>query len=247
MVNATKRCPGCRLEKSVDDFAVNRTKKSGRQDYCRSCLPEMNRAWRLKNHGLSRLINNQSDKRRIEETTAKVNAFKAARGCADCRVSSPPYILDLDHRRGDKEGHIGTLVRSRSWDRLQEELAKCDVVCANCHRVRSFIDRGRTRPYTTTELHVQALKTSPCHDCGRSFHFSAMDFDHIIGEKTATISDLVRREYSLVHVLAEIEKCELVCANCHRVRTHLRLVATRIESVQIQLIELENAAGDVLD
>lgn len=47
-----------------------------------------------------------------------------------------------------------------------------------------------------------------------------MDYDHVRGEKIKDISDMWAGDKDLI--LAEIAKCDLVCANCHRIRTHLR-------------------------
>lgn len=61
--------------------------------------------------------------------------------CADCGQTYPPYVMDLDHRdSGTKTAAVGTMV-SYSPARLVEEIAKCDVVCANCHRVRTHATR----------------------------------------------------------------------------------------------------------
>lgn len=68
-------------------------------------------------------------------------------------------------------------------------------------------------------LHTQKL--GPCADCGQSFPPVAMDFDHKPGEiKSFQVGDSMSR--SKETLLAEIAKCELVCANCHRVRTNER-------------------------
>jgi len=48
-----------------------------------------------------------------------------------------------------------------------------------------------------------------------------MDFDHVRGEKLGTVSDLIFGE--IENLLDEMDKCELVCANCHRIRTNARL------------------------
>jgi hypothetical protein len=69
---------------------------------------------------------------------------------------------------------------------------------------------------------IKPLKDNPCADCKNSFHPAAMDFDHIRGKKLFSISAARRWKWSLEEVLAEISKCELVCANCHRVRTFNR-------------------------
>jgi hypothetical protein len=60
-----------------------------------------------------------------------------------------------------------------------------------------------------------------CADCGYNSHHAALDFDHLPGtEKLFTVSAMARRSWRLV--LEEIRKCEVVCANCHRIRTYER-------------------------
>ncbi len=70
---------------------------------------------------------------------------------------------------------------------------------------------------------VEELKSGPCVDCGGTFHPCAMDFDHLPGfVKLATVSELVAGAKSRDAIMREIAKCDLVCSNCHRVRTHQR-------------------------
>jgi hypothetical protein len=70
---------------------------------------------------------------------------------------------------------------------------------------------------------AQSLKEKrPCVDCGHSFHPVVMQWDHTGTDKKINISDAVKRGWSKAHILAEIAKCELVCANCHALRTWLR-------------------------
>ena len=72
-----------------------------------------------------------------------VNQLKSA-SCTDCGETYPPVVMDFDHVRGTKEHGIAQMV-AQLWsvDRLMEELAKCDLVCANCHRLRTYADGGR--------------------------------------------------------------------------------------------------------
>lgn len=69
---------------------------------------------------------------------------------------------------------------------------------------------------------INSLKNLPCIDCGGVFPPYVMDFDHI-EDKTASISSLVHSGVSISRIQKELEKCELVCANCHRIRTYNRL------------------------
>jgi hypothetical protein len=69
---------------------------------------------------------------------------------------------------------------------------------------------------------VYAYKAArPCTDCGVQYPHYVMEFDHVRGEKLANVADMINRNCTL-KVWQEIEKCELVCANCHRCRTHAR-------------------------
>ena len=68
---------------------------------------------------------------------------------------------------------------------------------------------------------MDALKDLPCMDCGRAFPPECMDYDHRPGEiKVANVSWMKGRRWE--RVLAEIAKCDLICANCHRIRTKKR-------------------------
>lgn len=64
--------------------------------------------------------------------------------CKDCGIRYPPWVVDFDHL-GDKEFNIATAVkRGMGLNRLAREIAKCDVVCSNCHRQRTH-DRLKTQ------------------------------------------------------------------------------------------------------
>jgi hypothetical protein len=65
-----------------------------------------------------------------------VNAIKASTPCTDCDISYPYYVMDFDHLR-DKTDLIGKFVRGSNLSGLKLEIAKCEVVCANCHRIRT--------------------------------------------------------------------------------------------------------------
>ena len=78
---------------------------------------------------------------------------------------------------------------------------------------------------------LRELKGRPCTDCGGSFPYYVMDFDHL-GDKVALISRMTT--YGPEQVLAEVAKCDLVCANCHRIRTFGRLRAHGTASMRRQ-------------
>lgn len=76
---------------------------------------------------------------RLRSMRFLVNELKKV-PCKDCERSYPPYVMDFDHVRGLKRFGIAVALRGAgySWDDVVEEIAKCDVVCANCHRIRTW-------------------------------------------------------------------------------------------------------------
>jgi hypothetical protein len=68
--------------------------------------------------------------------------------------------------------------------------------------------------------HINAQKEVPCADCGVQYPPYVMDFDHVRGEKFGSVNWLVAQRYRLEVIQEEIDKCEVVCSNCHRERTH---------------------------
>lgn len=70
---------------------------------------------------------------------------------------------------------------------------------------------------------IDAMKSIPCEDCLKSYPPCVMDFDHLHSKKI-NIAEAAIRWNSVPRLLAEIDKCEVVCSNCHRVRTHLRRI-----------------------
>ncbi len=58
----------------------------------------------------------------------------------DCHETKPFYCLDFDHVRGRKEFELRRAGDDvTNMDRIMEEIAKCDVVCKNCHAIRTFM------------------------------------------------------------------------------------------------------------
>ena len=90
----------------------------------------------------------QSEKtrlRRIEGRKARREYLVECKSvpCMDCGVSYPHYVMDFDHRN-PKEKHFvlaEAADNNVSWERIKVEISKCDVVCSNCHRIRTHKQR----------------------------------------------------------------------------------------------------------
>ena len=125
----------------------------------RAAHPEKVRAGNYKNYWKNRERNlkyNRKYNADNRETLAaqaavrlqqKIKLIRKAKDqpCADCGKSYPYYVMDLDHVRGTKVQNVANLRGRVGTEKLLEEIAKCDVVCANCHRERTFSRKRVTK------------------------------------------------------------------------------------------------------
>lgn len=75
-----------------------------------------------------------------------LDAYKCQLGCARCGYREDPRALDFDHDMAAvKNGNISRLIRYAPWPKVLAEMAKCTLLCANCHRVKTFF-REQRRP-----------------------------------------------------------------------------------------------------
>ena len=83
----------------------------------------------------------------------------------------------------------------------------------------ALIRRAQYR--SSTKAYLVKVKNKPCSDCGRKFPHYVMDFDHRDARtKHRDIARMVAGGWAMWKIEREIEKCDLVCANCHRIRTY---------------------------
>jgi hypothetical protein len=107
----------------------------------------------------------------------------------------------------------------------KEEQAKASKkhYAANKEKIKE-----RAKAFTAAQIvknreYVNNIKSQfPCTDCKQYFFPVMLDFDHTGNDKTRNIADMVARGCSIKTIQSEIDKCQIVCANCHRLRTFLR-------------------------
>lgn len=148
-------CLGCGTEKEESDFHKESSRIDGLATQCKAC----------RSAHYKKTYQSKKDKLRAgivarrKELAARVEALKR-QPCMDCGGTFAPYVMDFDHRDGnDKVKGISTFISRGSWTRIEAEIAKCDLVCANCHRIRTFtrlrgLDAVPKRP---TELPAKQL------------------------------------------------------------------------------------------
>lgn len=126
-------------------------------------------------------------------------------------------VPQLDHTRH----YLGTLCkRKHNWCNTGLSIRyRGDRTCVTCVGERKDTRVGRTSQWQRNMLITNAIKMERgCADCGYRAHPAALHFDHLPGTtKISEVSTLARR--GRADLLAEIAKCEVVCANCHAIRT----------------------------
>lgn len=160
--------------------------------------------------------------------------------CVRCGESRPA-ALDFHHDSETKREGVTQMVNhGYSRARIEEEISRCTVLCANCHRKEHYDGTSPADLPPASELEAEIEDSSEhrlrdrrrawvaahkrdsdgCRNCGTSVPV-CLDFHHV-DTKTAAVSELVAERRSLAEIRREIKKCELLCANCHRVEHHDR-------------------------
>ena len=90
-------------------------------------------------------------RRKVKETLVEESGSK----CVDCGFKGPPFMFDFDHRDpNEKIFQLSVKGGSYSLEKLREEAAKCDLVCSNCHRMRTHRQRCRGCEYCCSMVSV---------------------------------------------------------------------------------------------
>jgi len=125
-------CAMCMRWKPISEFHNSRT---GQFSYCRDCRCAYDRRYYAERGRAPRLARRRAA---IDRARRWMAGIKEGLPCADCRGLFPVYVMHWDHLPGfDKLDEISSMVASRTREVVLEELKKCELVCANCHVLRT--------------------------------------------------------------------------------------------------------------
>ena len=309
-----KTCTRCGETKPLDQFPpVRRSEPEGLQWWCRACFSDANKQNYWKNHDREKTRSRLKTTRKREENRRRAIEYLLAHPCVGCGEKDI-VVLQFDHLR-DKKFNVSTMIANgSSWRRIEAEIAKCVVRCANCHRLKTArtwnlsdapfgaeglaallqirapiqlllaptMERRTCRVCRRSKALVEfpfrslALQTRQwiCLECQRSYskewygrnrmaHIAnvgrsnthrrgkrreqvrafrvtcvdcgitnplLLDFDHL-RDKQAEISQLVHAGMPWSVIQAEIDKCQVRCANCHARKTARELGSYRTKVV----------------
>lgn len=139
-----KRCARCGQDKPLSEFNKHSQRKDGVQVYCRECNRTYGKDWLQRNPERLVRVYDLRDKLRTA-ARSYIQNYLETHPCVDC-AEVDWVVLEFDHVRGVKIKSVSALVGGGApLAAVKEEIAKCDVRCANCHRRVTYLRSGSYR------------------------------------------------------------------------------------------------------
>ncbi|OGM11668.1 hypothetical protein A2V80_02715 [Candidatus Woesebacteria bacterium RBG_16_39_8b] len=134
-----KYCPKCQKYKYLVDFYRRKTGIRSGEYYekCKECMKSRGRYYYRHNHDRQlalKLAINRKNYYLRRNIMIKIKS----QPCKDCSNLYPYFVMDFDHRDRKSKVDSPARLRSYSFKKFMDEIKKCDIVCSNCHRIRTF-------------------------------------------------------------------------------------------------------------
>lgn len=141
-----KICSKCKEAKPLDAFGKYARARDGLFPQCKECKRGYDHKYYRTKEGRKEAIAASNESRR-QERVALVFAYLRKHPCVDCG-NDDVRVLEFDHVRGVKLGNISSMVHNliSPIEQIIAEIAKCDVRCANCHRIVTCERRSAPAP-----------------------------------------------------------------------------------------------------
>jgi hypothetical protein len=140
-----KTCSLCHLPKPEAEFNRSKGRKDGLQTKCRVCSGDLSRVYYSSNKTRLGPITRARNKERKRANQEQLFEYLAVHPCVDCGEPDP-VVLEFDHVRGSKRDQVTRMAElGLSWSTIEEEIAKCQVRCCNCHRRKTSKERNHFR------------------------------------------------------------------------------------------------------
>lgn len=137
---AMKLCSGCGEVKLLSEFHKNKGRKDGVNSYCKPCRAVIDHKRYEAKVGKCVPRHPQGSE---QGRSAWLTGLKAGRPCTDCGRVFPPQVMQWDHLPGyQKLGDLSEDFWGRPREDVLAEIAKCELVCTNCHTIRTFERNG---------------------------------------------------------------------------------------------------------
>lgn len=127
-----KHCPKCKRDLPVEEFRPNKTRADGLNGNCNGCR----KTYMREHYARNKVYYKKKARTHSKATQELITSLKQG-PCKDCKQKFHPWQMDFDHIDGVKEFNLG-FGRYKGKAKIIAEIAKCELVCANCHRDRTY-------------------------------------------------------------------------------------------------------------
>lgn len=150
------KCSKCLKEKELSEFNWKNKAKKKKAVWCKKCHQKYKHQHYLNNKKYYK----EKKIKYVKENNRRVNELKN-KSCEDCHAKYPSFVMDFHHKNEkEKEDNISKMIKNGvSFEKILEEIKKCILVCANCHRLR------------TNGVLEERLNSSPLH--GEDYRFES--------------------------------------------------------------------------
>lgn len=231
-----KQCTKCLTSKDESQFHNNYNCPDGLEYWCRECWKDYRKEYRVTNLETARQSNNDRRAFRVQW----FQELKANIPCADCNQIYEPYCMDYDHvsGQGEKIKAVSRMVLDNCPKKeILAEIAKCELICLLCHNKRTKArfnetlgDNRKYKPHHLRNINIiHQFKNKPCIICGQQYEHYNMQIDHI--DSVTKLYDVCQLKSRKVEILmAELTKCQVLCALCHRRKSIVEQLADKYSS-----------------
>jgi len=141
-----KTCKQCEKKLSVENYPDYDTFKKNLPSRCKDCISENNRRYYEANRHRQKSKSYQYQQK-LKQNKERMHDYLILKyesiPCMDCDTIFPWCAMDWDHRPGEVKEFT---ISSEGWAKatperiakFEHEITKCDLVCANCHRIRTW-------------------------------------------------------------------------------------------------------------
>ncbi len=242
-----RTCRRCGETKPLDQFPPRRRGAPRLQTWCRECFAANNARYYREHREVQKARLLANTKRRRDANRRKAAQHLSVHPCIDCGESEL-VVLDFDHV-GEKTSAVSAMIANgANWERIEAEIQKCEVRCANCHRIKTaatWTSRQSTievledaaRLVTTGPQQLQiavALEPRPCRVCGETKALSNFPFRSLVRQTRQWICLACQRGYTKMWYERNRPR-QIATARRNNVRRR-KLAASRVRVVRQQLV-----------
>ena len=142
-----KRCPSCNQKKDWSEFHRNRNEEDGRHTYCKECMRPRLRQYK-----------NDRGKKNREFLYRYLSISK----CEVCGYDNP-IALEFAHRENKHRGVTRMAQEGYALKAIKQEIRKCKILCANCHKLETYLGTYRSE-WFTDQMYLARMEKDDAED-----------------------------------------------------------------------------------